>query len=199
MNKVTSRRANGQLTSDNNVGARIQALIDNRQYHDACSIAESIGPFVGFRDEVREIIWRFSNLCLDLAYKTITDEGFDSSAGSIMSDLRKKFDGFRSNTVPVAVSDALIDIFPVRNGNEVSNQETVDKLKYEEDLEFVRNMLATVTRKYLGTRIKQPKNFDGIAKSILGMMILDGSNMTHGEFYNAFNKYLEKYFDKSTI
>lgn len=32
---------------DNNVGARIQALIDNKQYHDACSIAEAIGPFVG--------------------------------------------------------------------------------------------------------------------------------------------------------
>lgn len=108
-----------------------------------------------------------------------------------MTKLREKFDGFRSASVPAAVVEALLDMFPLRSGNEVLDQEPVDKQKYEEDLEFVKNLLATVTRKYLGTPIEQPKNFDGIAKTILGMMILNGSGMTHNEFYNTFNKYLD--------
>jgi citrate synthase len=177
---------------DNNVGARIQALIDNKQYHDACSIAEAIGPFVGFRDEVRGIIWELSNLCIDLAFDAISEQEYDKFADGLMTKLREKFDGFRSASVPAAVVEALLDMFPLRSGSEVLNQEPVDSHKYEEDLAFVKNLLGTVTRKYVGTPIKQPENFDVIAKNILDMMILDGYEMTHVEFYNTFNKYLDQ-------
>ena len=179
------------MKNSHNIGQRIQALVDNKQYHDACSIAEAIGPFVEFRNEVRDIVWQLSNLCIDLAYETISEQEYDKFADALMVKLREKFDGFRSGVVPAAVSDVLLDMFPIRSGSEVLNQEPIDNHKYEEDLQFVKNLLATVTRKYLGTSIEQPKNFDGIAKTILGMMIVNGSNMTHNEFYNTFNKYLD--------
>lgn len=67
---------------------------------------------------------------------------------------------------------------------------------HTEDLRFVKDKLAVVTRSYLGPVVEQPSNFDLIAEVLLNALRIRNMDVTDNNFYCVFNKFLETYFTK---
>jgi len=179
----------------NNIGERISKLIDNKQYADAISISESIGPFVGFSEQIRRIAYRRDNLAIDLAYNTINDYQYEDFSTKLMGELKSLFKNFPDNVVHPAVSDVLLDMFPVKTATSCYEAEK-RKERYAEDLLFVKDKLAVVTRSHLGPVVEQPSNFDLIAEVLLNALRIRNMDVTDNNFYCVFNKFLETYFTK---
>lgn len=181
----------------NNIGERISKLIDNKQYADAISISEGISPFVGFSEQIRHISYRRDNLAVDWAYNTINDSQYEAFHTKLMGELKSLFKNFQDRVVPPAVSDVLLDMFPVKTATTVDKTEK-GRDNYVEDLCFVKKKLATVTRAYLGSEIEQPSNFDFIAEVLLNALRIRNMDMTHNNFYWVFNKFLETSFKNTS-